>query len=168
MAETRNFQCADGKVENVDIKDVQDSKLIKGLLEEDDDPESDIPVAQVKKDVFEKILTFTRKVNEIKPAEAPADWTPFEIEKPLSHNDMKQVINCTSGQHAEWFAQYVDDELDPLCTLVMAANYWDIKPLLELVAAKIASFIKGKSVEEVREIMGIENDITPEEMALIK
>ena len=93
---------------------------------------------------------------------------PFDIEKPLSHNDMKQVINCTSGDHAEWFAEYVEMELDPLCALVMAANYLDIKPLLELTAAKIASNIKGKSVDEVRTIMGIENDITPEEMELIK
>ena len=155
-------------VENVEIKDVQMSKLIKGLLEDEDDPEAAIPVIQVKKDVFEKILIFTKKVGEIRPNDAPEDWMPFDIEKPLSHNDMKQVINCTSGQHAEWFAEYVNDELDPLCTLVMAANYLDIKPLLELTAAKIASFIKGKSVEEVRTIMGIENDITEEEMALIK
>ena len=33
-----------------------------------------------------------------------------------------------------------------LFEVVMAANYLDIKPLLELSCAKVASLIKGKSV----------------------
>ena len=43
----------------------------------------------------------------------------------------------------------------------------DIKPLLELSCAKVASMIKGKSVQEVRSLFNIENDFTPEEEAQI-
>ena len=50
-----------------------------------------------------------------------------------------------------------------LFEIVMAANYLDIKPLLELSCAKTASLIKGKSVQEIRRFFNIENDFSPEE-----
>ena len=44
----------------------------------------------------------------------------------------------------------------------------DIKPLLELSCAKVASQIKNKSVVEIRKYFNIENDFTPEEEAQIQ
>lgn len=43
----------------------------------------------------------------------------------------------------------------------------DIKPLLELSCAKVASMIKGKSIPDIRKFFNIENDFTPEEEAQI-
>ncbi len=45
----------------------------------------------------------------------------------------------------------------------MASNYLDIKPLLELACAKVASMMKNKSVVEIRKLFNIENDFSPEE-----
>ena len=50
----------------------------------------------------------------------------------------------------------------------MAANYLDIKSLLELSCAKVASLIKNKTVAEIRAFFNIENDFTPEEEAQIQ
>lgn len=55
-----------------------------------------------------------------------------------------------------------------LMELLVAANYLDIKPLLDLVAKTIADMIRGKSVEEIRTIFGITNDLTPEEEEQIR
>ena len=49
----------------------------------------------------------------------------------------------------------------------MAANYLDIKPLLDLATAKVACVIRAMTVPEIREYFGIENDFTPEEEAQI-
>ena len=49
--------------------------------------------------------------------------------------------------------------------LILAANYLDIKMLLDLSCAKVASMIKGKSPEEIRKTFNIKNDFTPEEEA---
>ena len=68
---------------------------------------------------------------------------------------------------APWYADFVDCEQETLFEYVLAANYLDIKPLLELSCAKVASMIKGKSVQEVRNLFNIENDFTPEEEAQI-
>ena len=43
----------------------------------------------------------------------------------------------------------------------------DIKSLLELTTAKVASLIKGKTIPETRKFFNIENDFTPEEEAQI-
>jgi S-phase kinase-associated protein 1 len=58
-------------------------------------------------------------------------------------------------------------EQEVLFELILAANYMDIKPLLELSCAKVASMIKGKSIQEIRKFFNIENDFTPEEEAQI-
>ena len=46
-----------------------------------------------------------------------------------------------------------------------AANYMDIKPLLDLTCAGVASMVKGKTPEEIRKVFNIVNDFTPEEEA---
>ena len=62
-----------------------------------------------------------------------------------------------------WYADYINVEKEELFELIMASNYLDIKPLLELACAKVASKIKNKSIEEIRKFYNIENDFTPEE-----
>ena len=74
---------------------------------------------------------------------------------------MSQVVD-------QWHADYINLEQEELFELVMAANYLDIKPLLELSCAKVASQIKNKSVVEIRKYFNIENDFTPEEEAQIQ
>ena len=43
-----------------------------------------------------------------------------------------------------------------LYDLIKAANYMDIKPLLNLGCAKVASMIKGESLEKIKDIISIE------------
>ena len=50
---------------------------------------------------------------------------------------------------------------------MLAANFMNIKLLIELTSAKVVSMIKGKSVQELRELFNIENDFDPEEEAEI-
>ena len=57
---------------------------------------------------------------------------------------------------------------DTLFNLTLAANYLDIKPLLDLCCARIASFIKNKTPEEIRVNLDIVNDFSPEEEAQVR
>eukprot|EP01083_Nonionella_stella_P104749 300623_1 len=84
-----------------------------------------------------------------------------EIEKPLKSSNMKEVVQ-------EWFAEFVNVEQSLLFELILAANYMDIKPLLDLTCATVASMIKGKTPEEIRRTFNISNDFSPEEEAQVR
>ena len=84
----------------------------------------------------------------------------IEIEKPLKSSDMNEIVD-------KWYADYINIDQTTLFNLILAANYFDVKSLLDLGSAKIASLIKGKSPAEIRTIFNIENDFSPEEEALV-
>lgn len=81
--------------------------------------------------------------------------------QPLRSNNMKDIV-------PEWDAAYVDIDQEQLFELLLAANYLDIAPLLNLVSAKVATLIKGKTAEEIRRTFNIRNDFTPEEEAQVR
>lgn len=57
----------------------------------------------------------------------------------------------------------MDVDITTLYNLLEAANYLNIKGLMDLTAQTIADMIKGKTVEEIRKVFKITNDFTPEE-----
>ena len=59
--------------------------------------------------------------------------------------------------------KFLDMDLTTLYDLILAANYLDIKELLDITCRKVAQLIKGKKPEEIRQILKIKNDYTPEE-----
>jgi S-phase kinase-associated protein 1 len=60
-------------------------------------------------------------------------------------------------------AKFIAVDQAILFDIVLAANYLDIKGLLDLSCQTVADMIKGKSVPEIRAIFNIKNDFTPEE-----
>lgn len=57
---------------------------------------------------------------------------------------------------------------EDLLALVVAANFLDVKPLLDAACQEVADRIKGKSPEDIRKIFGLENTYTPEEEAKVR
>lgn len=54
-----------------------------------------------------------------------------------------------------------------LCFFLQAANYLDIKGLLDVTCKTVANMIKGKTPEEIRKTFNIKNDFTEEEEAQV-
>ena len=142
---------SDGEKFQVSEKAARRSQLIKGIIDDyPDDPE--VPLHNVKSTLLPRIISYL---------EYYKDSEPKEIEKPLPSNNFGECVDA-------WDFQFIDLEIELIFEIIFAANYMDIKPLLELASSKIASIIKGKSPEEIRKIFNIQNDFTPEEEAQIR
>ncbi len=130
------------------------SGLVKTMIDEEQDEEEaqEVPLPNVRSPTLAKIVEFCRHFST----------EPMtEIEKPLKSANMQEVVQ-------EWYANFVVMEQEALFELILGANYMDIKPLLDLTCATVASMIKGKTPEEIRKIFNIVNDFTPEEEAQVR
>jgi len=130
----------DKKEYTVEKKFAQISTLVKTTLEQDKDA-AEIPIPGVTSGTLARVLEY---MNHHKGTEPPI------IPKPLRSKEMKQV--CSDP----WDAQYIDkigDTRQDLYDLILAANYLDIKSLLHLGCAKVASLIKGQPLEKIKEIL---------------
>ena len=139
------------------------SVLVKTMTEDDDvvmDEEinqedmPEVPLNNVNDKALLKVIEFCQYHDTNGPMK--------EIEKPLTDTDLKKIVS-------EWDGTFIQTlEQEALFELILAANYMDIKPLLDLACAQVATQIKGKSPEEIREQFNIVNDFTPEEEAQIR
>eukprot|EP00339_Tiarina_fusa_P024602 CAMPEP_0117032532 /NCGR_PEP_ID=MMETSP0472-20121206/23314_1 /TAXON_ID=693140 ORGANISM="Tiarina fusus, Strain LIS" /NCGR_SAMPLE_ID=MMETSP0472 /ASSEMBLY_ACC=CAM_ASM_000603 /LENGTH=162 /DNA_ID=CAMNT_0004741199 /DNA_START=12 /DNA_END=500 /DNA_ORIENTATION=+ len=118
------------------------STVVKQMLE--DIPESEEPVPLVDRScqgaIVAKVVEYLTKHHEFEQASAT--------------DEDKQVFD----------KEFVAVEDDVLFNLILAANYLDIKDLLDLTCKTVADYIKQcKSAEEIRVRFNIVNDFTPEE-----
>ena len=157
---------SDGSAFEVAKQVAAQSELVKVMLkpaqdEEEDDEDSEgenetkqeIPLPNVDAATLSKIVEFLNYHHHNGPSR--------EIEKPLHSYNLCEVVD-------EWDANFIDIEHERLFELIVAANYMDIKSLLDLGCAKVATLIKGKSPEDIRRTFNIVNDFTPEEEARIR
>ena len=84
------------------------------------------------------------------------------------HKDIPVTEISSVDDICEWDREFCKVDQNVLFELVLAANYLDIQPLLQLCCVTIASMIKGKSPEQIRSHFNIVNDFTPEEEETIR
>lgn len=129
------------------------SKMVETTLEEESDEDvQEIPLPNVKAAVLEKVIEYCTRY-QTEPMTA--------IVTPLKSSRIEEVVQ-------KWYADYVQVDQVLLFELVTAANFMDIKPLLDLTCFAVAVMIKGRSADEIRRIFNISSDFTPEEQAQVR
>jgi len=127
---------------------VQKSRVIKNMLEEGEEEDDTELKINVNKNILLKIIEFV---------EHNFNKEYIEIKKPIFSSKMENLTN-------KWNAEFIDHlDKNTLFELVTASDYLNIKCLLDLSCAKIATMIKGKTPQEIRKTFDIINDFTPEE-----
>ena len=127
------------------------SNLVKGIVD-DAGCSEEIPLPSVDEKILKLVIEYCTHVVENEP--------PM-MDKPLKSANLHECVND------KWFADFIEMDQNTLYELILAANFMDIKSLLQLSTAKVATFIKGKSIDQMREEFGIKNDFSEEEYAQI-
>merc|ERR1712023_168989 len=84
------------------------------------------------------------------------------IPLPAVEGNILELVLKYCNYHFENKELKVDDKT--LFSLILAANYLDIKSLLDLTCKTVADYIKQcKTPQEIRRRFNIKNDFTPEE-----
>ncbi len=138
---------SDGEKIEISAKAAMRSTLIKDSIQDCRDDIIEFTANNVKGNILKKIVEYLEHYK---------DTEPKEIERPLPSQNFKECVD-------EFDFNFTDIDLNMIFEIVLASNYLDIKPLLELANAKVASILKGKTTEEIRRTFGITNEFTPEE-----
>ncbi|XP_021859004.2 SKP1-like protein 1A [Spinacia oleracea] len=128
------------------------------LMIEDDCADNAIPLPNVTSAILTKVIEYCKKHADASNAAGGS------------------ASNAAGGSGGggggdelkKWDAEFVNVDQKTLFDLILAANYLDIKSLLDLTCQTVADMIKNKSPEEIREIFHIKNDYTPEEEAEVR
>ncbi|KAF2589760.1 hypothetical protein F2Q70_00038155 [Brassica cretica] len=142
------LKSCDDKIFKVDEAVAVQSQMIAHMVE-DDCVDGEIPISNVTGVILAKVIEYCKK----------------HLVNPDVDGDSS---SSTEDELKNWDAEFMKNmDQEMLFALIMAANYLNIKDLLDLICQTIADMIKGFSVDEVRTFFNIKNDFTPEEEAEI-
>ncbi|CAK7334189.1 unnamed protein product [Dovyalis caffra] len=137
------LRSSDGESFEVDEAVALESQTIKHMIE-DDCADNGIPLPNVTSKILAKVIEYCKK----------------HVETPKSED---RGTNSGDDELKTWDAEFVKVDQATLFDLILAANYLNIKGLLDLTCQTVADMIKGKTPEEIRKTFNIKNDFTPEE-----
>ncbi|XP_031132340.1 SKP1-like protein 1A [Ipomoea triloba] len=134
------LKSADGETFEVMEAVALESQTIKHMIE-DDCADTVIPLPNVTSKILAKVIEYCRRHVDAAKSDDKAN-----------EDDLKAFD-----------AEFVKVDQSTLFDLILAANYLNIKNLLDLTCQTVADMIKGKTPEEIRKTFNIKNDFTPEE-----
>ncbi|KAI1126519.1 E3 ubiquitin ligase complex SCF subunit scon-3 [Nemania abortiva] len=148
------LQSNDNHVIDVEKAVIERSVLIKNMMEDLGEAAVGqiVPIPNVTEPVLRKVI----------------EWCEHHRHDPPSTNDDETDNRKKTTDIDEWDQKFMQVDQEMLFEIILASNYLDIKPLLDVGCKTVANMIKGKSPEEIRKTFNITNDFTPEEEEQIR
>ncbi|XP_077998959.1 S-phase kinase-associated protein 1 [Glandiceps talaboti] len=143
------LQSSDGEIFEVDVEIAKQSVTIKTMLEDlgmDEDDDDAIPLPNVNAAILKKVI----------------QWCTHHKDDPPPPEDEENREKRTDDL-SPYDIEFLKVDQGTLFELILAANYLDIKGLLDATCKTVANMIKGKTPEEIRKTFNIKNDFTPSE-----
>jgi len=124
------------------------SMLIVNMMEDlGESAGAEVPIPNVNESVLKKVI----------------EWCDHHKNDPPVTADDDSDSRKKTTDIEEWDQKFMQVDQEMLFEIILASNYLDIKPLLDVGCKTVANMIKGKSPEEIRKTFNITNDFTPEE-----
>ena len=130
------LQSSDGEIFKVDVEIAKQSVTIKTMLEDlgmDDAGEEEVvPLPNVNAAILKKVI----------------QWAQYHKDDPPPPEDDENKEKRTDDI-SSWDSDFLKVDQGTLFELILAANYLDIKGLLDVTCKTVANMIKGKTPEEI-------------------
>ncbi|CAF1326011.1 unnamed protein product [Adineta ricciae] len=143
------LQSNEGDIFEVDPQVLQQSEVLKNYNSGVEDDV--IPLPNVNSAILKKIL----------------QWLTHHMDDPpLTEDDENPEKNFSDI--SSWDQDFLRVGPDTLFELILAANYLDIKGLLDVTCKTVANTIKGRTPEEIRRQFNTKNNFTPQEVRFFR
>lgn len=121
-----------------------------------------VPLPKVHSGVLAKVLEWARH-----------HWKDKEPETPEQRAERNRWMGPTIAVKfydvvSEWDERFLSVDEPTLVAIMYAANYLNIKALLDTACTFVAHHIRGRSPAEMRKILNITSDFTPAEEARLR
>jgi len=153
---------SDKKEFRVDLKVANSFRVIHDMLENlragdegeiRDAEDNSVAINNVRGDIMKELIA----------------WVEHHKDDPDTSDEEEQYRDRRTDDIPQWDKDFVNKwDKSTLYEVLQACNFLDLRPLLEICCKTIANMIKGKSVEQVRDILGLVSDYTPEEEEQLK
>uniref|UniRef100_A0A453M736 SKP1-like protein n=3 Tax=Aegilops tauschii TaxID=37682 RepID=A0A453M736_AEGTS len=155
------LKSSDGEEFQVEEAIAMESQTIRHMIE-DDCADNGIPLPNVDSKILSKVIEYCKKHVQASPK-------PANSGAAVDASSSTSTAVAASAEDLKSFdAEFIKVDQNTLFDLILAANYLNIKGLLDLTCQTVADMIKGKTPEEIRKTFNIKNDFTPEEEAEIR
>ena len=144
---TIKLQSSDGDIFPVDVEIAKQFITIKTMLnhfEVDKEEEKLVPLPNINMAILKKVI----------------QWATYHNDNPPEEDKNKEK---STDEISSWDADFLKVDQGTLFKLILAANYLDIKGLLDVTCKTVANMIKEKTPEEIRKTFNINYDFTHSE-----
>lgn len=143
------LQSCDNEIFNVDYEVAKCSVTIRTMVEDlglEENDEEIVPLPNVNSAILRKVI----------------QWATYHKDDPPPSED-EDTKEKRTDDISSWDSDFLKVDQGTLFELILAANYLDIKGLLDVTCKTVANMLKGKTPEEIRKTFNIKNDFSPSE-----
>ncbi len=133
----------------IDSKSAQRSTFLKRLLNEENQKEKQIKLKDIKYDILKKVVEY---LNYYK------NKAPKEIPKPTPSENLNSFLD-------DWDFEFINNiNMDSTFELMNAASDLGIQSLLDLSSTKVASILKNKEIDDIRNMFKTGCDLSEKQL----
>ncbi|XP_037581699.2 S-phase kinase-associated protein 1 [Dermacentor silvarum] len=152
---TMKLQSSEGQVFEVDLQTAMVSGTLRTMMEDlgkmNTDADEVVPLVNVNTATLKKVL----------------QWATYHKDDWLLLAEDDAAIGARQPL-SSWDAEFFNVDQATLFQLIVAADYLDIKGLMNSACRTVAGMIRAKTTDDMRKRLCIRNNFTPSEEQLVK
>nr|XP_043628805.1 SKP1-like protein 1B [Erigeron canadensis] len=145
------LKSSEGEIFEVEERVAMEFSIIKDMFGEDCSGIT-LPLSNVPSNILSKVIHYCKK----------------HVEFQSKSNDDDVASGDDDDDLKSFDSEFVKVDKHTLLDLIQAANYLNIKSLLDLTCNTVSDLIKGKTPREILNFFNFNNELTPEEEEKIR